>query len=219
MVDVIAGSIDPPDLSLRFFSGQCVQHRHHGRCAYSGAQQNHRILAGAQSKASARRTNIQYIAFSRMVAQKGTCNPVQFALDADAKMIGCRQIRQRIAAKDGRFVRFDEQAQNHKLTCLEDRKRLSIYRLKNQGSYAIAFPINIRDSHLSKSRPCWCLLLIRESRIPHRSFRAQVLLEHCLEGTLPTLAKCGNPQRSLQLLAGMPRQIQEGVNLGHADSL
>ena len=40
-----------------------------------------------------------------------------------------------------------------------------------------------------------------------------------MERTLPTLAKCRNPQRALQLLAGMPWQIQEGVNLGHTDSL
>jgi len=45
------------------------------------------------------------------------------------------------------------------------------------------------------------------------------LLEHRLERTLPTLAKCRNPQRALQLLAGMSWRIQEGVNLGHADSL
>src|SRR5580698_767386 len=134
-------------------------------------------------------------------------------------MIGCGQIRQRIAAKHGRFARFDEQPQNHKLTCLEDRKRLLIDWPQNEGSYAIAFLINIRDSHLSKAGPRWCLFLIRESRIPHRSFGAQVLLEHFLERTLPTLAKCRNLQRTLQLLAGMSWQIQQGVNLGHADSL
>ena len=79
--------------------------------------------------------------------------------------------------------------------------------------------MNIRDSHLSKAGPCWRLFLICESRIPRRSFGAQVLLEHCLERTLPTLAKCRNPQRALQLLAGMSWQIQEGVNVGHRDSL
>src|SRR5947208_14782912 len=64
-------------------------------------------------------------------------------------MIGCRQIRQRIAAKNGRFARSDEQPQNHKLTCQEDRKRLPIDWPQNEGSYAIAFLIDIRDSHLS----------------------------------------------------------------------
>src|SRR3984885_15793105 len=77
----------------------------------------------------------------------------------------------------------------------------------------------MRDLHLSKAGPCWRLFLIGESRIPHRSFGAQVLLEHCLERTLPTLAKRRNPQRSLQLRAGMSWQIQEGINLGHTDSL
>src|SRR5271169_3353556 len=138
-------------------------------------------------------------------------------------MIGCRQIRQRIAAKNRRFarilVRINEQPQNHKLTCLADRKRLPIDWLQNEGSYVIAFLINIRDSHLSKAGPCWWLFLIGESRIPHRSFGAQVLLEHCMERTLPTLAKRRNPQRSFQLLAGMSWQIQEGVNVGHTDSL
>ena len=45
------------------------------------------------------------------------------------------------------------------------------------------------------------------------------MLQHCLERTLPTFAKCRNPQGALQLLAGMSGQIQEGVNLGHTDSL
>ena len=40
-----------------------------------------------------------------------------------------------------------------------------------------------------------------------------------MERTLPTLAKCRNPERSFQLFARMSRQIQEGINIGHADSL
>ena len=116
-------------------------------------------------------------------------------------MIGSGQIRQRIAAKNRRFARIDEQPHDNKLTRLEARKRFPIDRLQNEGSYALAFLMDIRDSHLSKSRPCWRLFLMGESRIPRRSFGAQVLLEHCLERTLPTLAECGNPQRSLQLLA------------------
>src|ERR1700685_4491145 len=103
-------------------------------------------------------------------------------------MVGYRQIRQRIAAKNRRFARIDEQPHNHKLTCLADRKRLPIDRRENEGSYAGGFLTDLRDSHLSKSGPGWCLFLIGESRIPRRSFGAQVLLEHCLERTLPTLA-------------------------------
>src|SRR6202166_1627654 len=134
-------------------------------------------------------------------------------------MIGYRQIRQRIAAKHRRFAGIDEQPQNNKLPRLEDRKRSPIDRRQNEGSHAIAFLANLRNSHLSKARPRRSLFLIRESRIPRRSFGAQVLLEHCLERTLPTLAKCRNPQRALQLLAGMFWQIQEGVNVGPPDSL
>src|ERR1700685_1607950 len=117
-------------------------------------------------------------------------------------MVGCRQIRQRIAAKNRRFARIDEQSQNNKLTRLEDRKKLLIDWRQNEGSYAIAFLINIRDSHLSKAGPCWCLFLVGESRIPRRSLGAQVLLQHCLERALPTFAKRGNLQGALQLLAG-----------------
>src|SRR5271170_6495715 len=127
-------------------------------------------------------------------------------------MIGYGQIRQRIAAKNGRFARIDEQPQNYKLACLENRKRLPIDWRQNEGSYAIAFLINISDSHLSKAGPCRRLFLICKSRIPLRSFGAQVLLEHCLERTLPTLAKRRNLQHALQLLAGMSRQIQKGIN-------
>src|SRR5579863_4512230 len=134
-------------------------------------------------------------------------------------MIGCRQITQRIAAKNRRFAGIDEQPQDDKLTCLEERKRLPIDWRQNEGSYAGAFFMNIRDSHLSKAGPSWRLFLIRESRIPRRSFGAQVLLEHCLERTLPTLAERGNPKRALQLLARMSRQIQQGVGVGHTDSL
>jgi hypothetical protein len=45
------------------------------------------------------------------------------------------------------------------------------------------------------------------------------LLEGCLERTLPTLAKRRNPQRALQLPAGLSRQIKKGVNVGHTHSL
>src|ERR1700687_5335711 len=102
---------------------------------------------------------------------------------------------------------------------MAERKSPPIDRRQNEGSYVIAFLMDTCDSHLSKARPCWCLFLICESRIPHRSFGAKVLLQHCLERALPTLAQCRNPQRSLQLFAGMSWQIQEGVNLGHIDSL
>ncbi len=40
-----------------------------------------------------------------------------------------------------------------------------------------------------------------------------------MERTLPTLAKCRNPQRALQLLAGMSWQVQEGVDVGNTDTL
>src|SRR5580692_432794 len=130
-------------------------------------------------------------------------------------MIGCRKIGQRIAAKNGRFPWIHEQPQNHKLTGLEDRNRLAIDWRQNEGSHVIAFLMDTRDSHLSKAGPCWRLLLIRESRIPHRGFGAQVLLEHCLERTLPTLAQRRNPQRALQLLTGGSWQIQQGVGGGH----
>src|SRR5580704_6901801 len=108
-------------------------------------------------------------------------------------MIGAGQIRQRIAAKNRRFARIDEQPQNHKLTCVEERKSLPIDWRENEGSYAIALLMNIRDSHLSKSGPCWCLFLIRESEIPHDGLRARLLREYRLKGRLPALAKCRNP--------------------------
>src|SRR5215469_13164908 len=114
MVDAIARSIDPPYLPFGAFGSECVQHRHHWRCAHSSAQQNNRTLPGTQGEASSRRTNIQYIAFVCTVTQKRTSNPVQFALDADAEMVGCWQIRQRIAAKNGRLARVEMQAQNNK---------------------------------------------------------------------------------------------------------
>src|SRR5215469_11505867 len=107
-------------------------------------------------------------------------------------MVGCRQIRQRIAAKNRRFVPVEMQAQNNKLTRLEERKRLPIDWRKKKGSHAVAFLADLRNSHLSKSGPRRSLLLIRESRIPCDSFGARILLEHRLERTLPTLAKRGN---------------------------
>src|SRR5580700_4002079 len=107
-------------------------------------------------------------------------------------MIGSGKIRQRIAAKNRRFSRIDEQPQNHKLTCLEDRKRSSIDRRQNEGTHAIAFLMNIRDSHVSKSGPRWCLFLISESRISLGGFWARLLREYCLKGRLPTHAKRRN---------------------------
>ena len=40
-----------------------------------------------------------------------------------------------------------------------------------------------------------------------------------MKRTLPTFAKCGNPQRALQLIAGMSWQIQKCINLGYGDPL
>src|SRR3954452_3861822 len=108
-------------------------------------------------------------------------------------MVGCRQIRQRIAAKNRRFIRVEMQAQNNKLTRLEESKTLPVDWRQNKGSYASAFLLNIRDSHRSKAGPCRCLFLIGESGIANSSFGARFLLEHCLKRTLPTLAKCRNP--------------------------
>src|SRR5208282_6688317 len=118
-------------------------------------------------------------------------------------MVRCGQIRQRIAAKNRRFARIDEQPQNNKLTRLAENKRLPIDWRQNEGSHAIAFLTDLRNSHLSESGPRRSLLLIRESRIPCHSFGARILLEHCLKRTLPTLAKRRNLQRALQLLAGV----------------
>src|ERR1700746_3843554 len=134
-------------------------------------------------------------------------------------MVGCREIRQRIAAKNRRFARIDDQPQNHELTGLEESKTLLVGRHKNEGSYTLAFLANSGDSHRSKAGPCWRWLLCGKSRISPRSFRSQVLLKHCPKRVLPTFAKRRNPQGALQLLAGRSRQIQKGVNIGHAHSL
>src|SRR3954453_4105669 len=108
MVGSVARSVDPPDLPLRFLRSECVQHRHYRRCAHSRAQQNYRVMAGSQSEAAARCADIYHVAFSRPVAEKRTANPVQFTLHADAEMVSRRRIGQRIAAKNGWFVWFDE---------------------------------------------------------------------------------------------------------------
>jgi hypothetical protein len=73
--NIVPSHMHPTQSGKRMSQGldgvrKCMQHRHHGRCAHSSAQENHRTLAGTQSKASARRTHIQSIAFSRTVAQK-----------------------------------------------------------------------------------------------------------------------------------------------------
>ena len=47
-------------------------------------------------------------------------------------MIGYWQIRQRIAAKNRRLVRIDQQPQDNELTRLEDRERGPIYRRENE---------------------------------------------------------------------------------------
>src|SRR6201981_2770406 len=134
-------------------------------------------------------------------------------------MVGCREIRQRIAAKNRRFARIDDQPQNHELTGLEESKTLLVGRHKNEGSYTLAFFVNSADSHWSKAGPCWRWLLCGKSRISPRSFRSQVLLKHCPKRALPALAKRRNPQGALQLLAGRSRQIQKGVNVVHTHSL
>jgi len=95
---------------------------------------------------------------------------------------------------------------------------LSIDRHENEGSDAIAFLTNLRNSHLSKSGPCWSLLLICESWIPRDGFRARLLVEYRLEGRLPTLAKCRNLERSLKVLARMSWQIQESVDVSDRHS-
>src|SRR5450432_2407031 len=104
-------------------------------------------------------------------------------------MIGHRQIRQRIAAKNRSFFRIDKQPQDNKLTRLEHRKSLPIDRRQNEGSHVIAFLMDIRDSHLSKAGPGRCLCLIRESSISLGGFRARLLLKYRLKRRLPTLAQ------------------------------
>src|SRR5262249_38087095 len=111
------------------------------------------------------------------------------------------------------------QPQNNKLTRLEEGGGLPIDWRENAGSKDITLLVNIRESPLSKAGPRGPLLLIGQSGIPHSSFGIQVLLEHRLERTLPTLAKGWDLQRALQLPGGMSWQIEEGVNLGHTESL
>src|SRR5215469_6068994 len=107
-------------------------------------------------------------------------------------MVGRRQVRQRIAAKNRWLVWINEQPQNYKLPRLAERNRPPIDGGQNEGSYTIALLIDTGDSHLSKTRPCRRLCLIGKSRIPQCSFRIQGLLQHCLERTLPALAQSRN---------------------------
>ena len=90
------------------------------------------MFTGPQSKASPRRAGLQYIAFAYTVAQKRTSNPIRFTLDADAEVIGCRQVGQGVAAKNRRLCRIDLQPQNNKLTRLRGLREFSFHRHQNR---------------------------------------------------------------------------------------
>src|SRR3982750_1272384 len=104
-----------------------------------------------------------------MIEQKRTSNPIRFVFHADAEMVGCGQIRQRIAAKKRRLGRGEMQAQNNKLARPEERE-LPIGWRQDERHYALALVTDTRDSHLAKARPRWCLFIIRESRISGPGF-------------------------------------------------
>ena len=71
-----------------------MQHRHYGRRTDARAQQDNRVVARAQSKASAGCADIEDVTFLHTSAQKRTSNPIRFALNADAETVGSGQVGQ-----------------------------------------------------------------------------------------------------------------------------
>ena len=121
MFGAIARPVDPPYLSLRFVGGECVQHRHDRRCAHAGAQQDHRILPGAQSKESSRCAHIQSIPFSHTVAEKCAFRSHSLALTPMRKWSAAGRSTANSCAKRPACPGIDPAAAEPRIARLEER--------------------------------------------------------------------------------------------------
>src|SRR5271166_1066614 len=73
MIVAVAGSIQPPDLSMRRSGSQGVEHREHGSRSYASAEQHHGPVARSQRERPPWRGDFQTVADANLITQE--CAP------------------------------------------------------------------------------------------------------------------------------------------------
>ena len=97
MLTAVMGAVNPPNLSRRGSSSQCMKHGEYRGCSYAGAQQDNRPVAWPQREAAAWRACVQNVA-SPNLSIVGPSRAVGLPLDAQTIAIVARLARQRITA-------------------------------------------------------------------------------------------------------------------------
>jgi hypothetical protein len=98
MLTAVMGAVNPPNLSRRGSSSQCMKHGEYRGCSYAGAQQDNRPVAWPQREAAAWRACVQNVANSNLSLDVGSGRAVNLPLDAQTIAIVARLARQRITA-------------------------------------------------------------------------------------------------------------------------
>src|SRR5262249_22694526 len=80
----IASRVQPQDLLCGARGGQRVQHRQNRRRPDPRAEQHHRPISGLQNETSARRSDIESVAHTDVLAQVGSSRPARLDLYADS---------------------------------------------------------------------------------------------------------------------------------------
>src|SRR5258705_2102261 len=98
----VASRAHPEDLSCRTGCCQRVQHGQNRRRSDPCTEQQHRTLSRLQNEASARRADVESIAYPEMVSQVDSSRAIRLDLHADSITFRRSWTRERVAAKECR---------------------------------------------------------------------------------------------------------------------
>ena len=207
MLAAVARAVHPPDRPRGLLARQRVQHREHGGGADPGADQHDRPGPVAQDEAAAGGGGVDQVADLHVLVQEAACGP--FALDADPIAALVREVRERVAAGEGRAVSVRFHAYGKVLACLRARaRRRAVGGHEPKRGDGLALPPDLRHAQRLEPGP------------RGRGRRAAVGLgEQFAEAPLPALAERRHPHRPFEQRARLGGEVEEPVDLRDRQSL
>ncbi len=209
----VAGAVQPPDVAARAGVGQGMQHGQHRSRADTGADQQDRRIPRLEDEGAAWRGDIQHVTRVHARAHEAAPGTVRLPFDADPVGIGARIPGQRVAAQQRRRCLADVQAQGEELARQGGRHGCSRRIGQVDRDHRLALPLGCGHHQRAEPWPGRRRAHRRQARVAPAPPGASAWSSIAWNEVSPSGGQRGDPQRPRHLLAGMPGQVQQRVDL------
>ena len=188
---------------------QRVKHGEDWRGADPGADQQHGCIRPVEDEGAARGCDVELVADGEPGVQVAAGGAVGFALDGDPVVAGVGRSAEGVVAEHRPPLRVGLDPHREVLTRAGGWQCRAVGVLDAYGDHRVAFAGDCGDGQLTEAGPGGRRAGYRETGVAAAGF----FLEQSSERGLPAGAEGRDPERAQQLLARVPGEIQQRVDL------